>query len=130
LAQDEARRNGRRAQSQETARPEPAAQMPVMPETEPRASFDVDLGPDMSSRALQEAVEHDPLEPVVIGPGGTFGLDPLEQLGKREKKAPQRLEPVRQEAEPEEDFSLHLEATPDPDTTSASELDDLIQKAM
>lgn len=130
LAQDEARRNGRRAQSQETARPEPAAQMPVMPETEPRASFDVDLGPDMSSRALQEAVEHDPLEPVVIGPGGTFGLDPLEQLGKREKKAPQRFEPVRQAAEPEEDFSLHLEATPDPDTTSASELDDLIQKAM
>ena len=130
LAQDEARRNGRWAQSQETARPEPAAQMPVMPETEPRASFDVDLGPDMSSRALQEAVEHDPLEPVVIGPGGTFGLDPLEQLGKREKKAPQRLEPVRQAAEPEEDFSLHLEATPDPDTTSASELDDLIQKAM
>ena len=130
LAQDEARRNGRRVQSQETARPEPVAQAPVMPETEPRASFDVDLGPDMSSRALQEAVDHDPLEPVVIGPGGTFGLDPLEHLGKREKKAPQRLEPVGQEAETEEDFSLHLEAQPDPGTTSASELDDLIQKAM
>lgn len=130
LAQDEARRSGRRAQGQEPSRPAPAAQTPVMPAMEPRASFDVDLGPDMSTRALHEAVEHDPLEPVVIGPGGTFGLDPLEHLGKKEKKSPQRFEPISQTPEQEEDFSLHLETPPDSDTTSASELDDLIQKAM
>ncbi|MDD4851486.1 MAG: DNA translocase FtsK, partial [Gemmiger sp.] len=27
-----------------------------------------------------QALQNDPLKPVVIGPGGTFGLDPLEQL--------------------------------------------------
>ena len=88
LAQDEARKNGRRTdaqpmQNEPAAAAAPAA--PVMPEMDTRASFDVDLGPDMSTRALHEAVEHDPLEPVVIGPGGTFGLDPLEHLGKRKR---------------------------------------------
>lgn len=133
LAQDEARKNGRRGAAQAAAAESVAAvkaPAPVMPETEPRASFDVDLGPDMSSRALHEAVENDPLEPVVIGPGGTFGLDPLEQLGRKEK-TPLRPAPAPQPKQTEEeDFSLHLEAQPDPDTTSSSELDELIQKAM
>ena len=133
LAQDEARKNGRRGAAQAAAAESAAAvkaPAPVMPETEPRASFDVDLGPDMSSRALHEAVENDPLEPVVIGPGGTFGLDPLEQLGRKEK-TPLRPAPAPQlKQTEEEDFSLHLEAQPDPDTTSSSELDELIQKAM
>ena len=143
LAQDEARRNRRTAQAaasgmrEAAATAAPAAPVapsapvapaaPVMPESEPRASFDVDLGPDMSTRALHEAVEHDPLEPVVIGPGGTFGLDPLEQLSHR-SKASQNTAPIQQE-EPE-DFSLHLEAQPEPETTTAGELDQLIQKAM
>lgn len=133
LAQDEARKNGRRGAAQAAAAESAAAvkaPAPVMPETESRASFDVDLGPDMSSRALHEAVENDPLEPVVIGPGGTFGLDPLEQLGRKEK-TPLRPAPAPQPKQTEEeDFSLHLEAQPDPDTTSSSELDELIQKAM
>lgn len=132
LAQDEARKNGRRGAAQAAAAESAAAvkaPAPVMPETEPRASFDVDLGPDMSSRALHEAVENDPLEPVVIGPGGTFGLDPLEQLGRKEK-TPLRPAPAQPKQTEEEDFSLHLEAQPDPDTTSAGELDELIQKAM
>ena len=54
-----------------------------------RSDFDVDLGPDASQRALQNAVQHDPLQKIDIGPGGTFGLDPLEQLNHRKYPAPQ-----------------------------------------
>ena len=35
-----------------------------------RSDFDVDLGPDASQRALQNAVQHDPLQKIEIGPGG------------------------------------------------------------
>ncbi|MDD4851257.1 MAG: hypothetical protein PHO10_11260, partial [Gemmiger sp.] len=58
-----------------------AAQPPVgVPFPAGRAEFDVDLGPDSAEIALNQALQNDPLKPVVIGPGGTFGLDPLEQL--------------------------------------------------
>ena len=133
LEQDEARLARRRAARQSVPEPVVPAQAaaPVMPQTEQRASFDVDLGPDMSDRVLHEAIENDPLEPVEIGPGGTFGLDPLKQLGRknRQPKTPETpRQPVQQE--PEEDFSLHLEAAPEPEPTSAGELDDLIRRAM
>ena len=42
-----------------------------------RPDFDVDLGPAASDSARLKAQTHDPLEPVNIGPGGTFGMDPL-----------------------------------------------------
>ena len=93
-----------------------------------RSDFDVDLGPDASQRALQNAVQHDPLQKIEIGPGGTFGLDPLEQLNHREYPAPQP-EPQPQE----ESFELHLE----PEAQQAEEvpveedsLNDLIQRAV
>ena len=40
----------------------------------PRASFDVDLGPDHT--AVTEGGS-EPIEPLIVGPGGTFGQDPL-----------------------------------------------------
>lgn len=89
-----------------------------------RPDFDVDLGPAAEDKVLEKAVQNDPLEPVVIGPGGTFGLDPLEQLS-RKKNAPQPA------AEPEEDFSLHLDAAPTPQPEPEDgEVDALIRRAM
>ena len=73
-----------------------------MPQADQRAAFDVDLGPDRADQVLHEALEHDPLEPVEIGPGGTFGLDPLKQLGRKNRQpAPRPAAPA--EPEPEED---------------------------
>ena len=95
-----------------------------------RSDFDVDLGPDASQRALQNAVQHDPLQKIEIGPGGTFGLDPLEQLNHRKYPAPQ---PEPQPQPQEESFELHLE----PEAQQAEEapveedsLNDLIQRAV
>lgn len=94
------------------------------------SDFDVDLGPDASQRALQNAVQHDPLQKIEIGPGGTFGLDPLEQLNHRKYPAPQ---PEPQPQPQEESFELHLE----PEAQQAEEapveedsLNDLIQRAV
>ncbi len=61
------------------AQPEPApAAAPITPVRvsvpHPRASFDVDLGPDHA--ALSEGGS-EPIEPLIVGPGGTFGQDPL-----------------------------------------------------
>ena len=143
LEQDEVRLARRHAAAQQETYSAPAAAMPATPvqtappkpQTPPRASFDVDLGPDMSDRRLQDAMEHDPLKPVEIGPGGTFGLDPLLQLS-HDRKAPHQ-EPVTPPPasvppteEGEEDFSLNLDAAPQPEQPSADELDDLIRKAM
>ena len=97
-----------------------------------RPEFDVDLGPDASDKALYNAVEHDPLQPVTIGPGGTFGLDPLEQLGHK-KPAPQRPAPARPAApaQEEESFELSLQPAPQPEVGGGTqELDDLIRKAV
>ena len=136
LEQDEARLARRRA-AQQPAAPRPArpgqpavsGAAPVMPQADQRAAFDVDLGPDRADQVLHEALEHDPLEPVEIGPGGTFGLDPLKQLGRKNRQpAPRPAAPA--EPEPEEDFSLHLEAAPEPEPTTSGELDDLIRRAM
>ena len=38
--------------------------------------------------------------------------------------------PPRRSRNPEEDFSLHLEAAPEPEPTTSGELDDLIRRAM
>lgn len=131
LEQEEKARKGAAAPAaaapaQPAAKAKPAAQ-PVY-----RPDFDVDLGPDASTRALENAVNHDPLEKVVIGPGGTFGLDPLEQLGRKKAPAPART-PAPAPA-PEEDFELHLEPAqeeePEVVQASESELDALINRAM
>ena len=65
----------------------PEPQPPVMPETqpeapafepvqvhrpEPRASFDIDLGPEHTG---VKSGGSEPIEPIILGPGGTFGAD-------------------------------------------------------
>ena len=64
------------------AQPEPAAP-PITPVrvsvARPRAAFDVDLGPDHT--ALSEGGS-EPIEPLIVGPGGTFGQDPLHPAPK------------------------------------------------
>ena len=60
--------------------PAAAPAAPVPPRRSSGFAYDVDLGPTAGEKALQEAVQNDPLQPVVIGPGGTFGLDPLKNL--------------------------------------------------
>ena len=64
------------------AQPEPAAP-PITPVrvsvARPRAAFDVDLGPDHT--ALSEGGS-EPIEPLIVGPGGTFGQDPLRPAPK------------------------------------------------
>ena len=46
----------------------------------PRASFDIDLGPDHTS--VKEGGS-EPIEPLDLGPGGTFGMDPLRRAAPR-----------------------------------------------
>ena len=46
----------------------------------PRASFDIDLGPD-STPVVEGGSE--PIEPFIVGPGGTFGQDPLRKAAPR-----------------------------------------------
>ena len=109
-----------------TSAPAPMMQVPMQ-----RPSFDVDLGPELGSQALKKAVEHDPLEPVTIGPGGTFGLDPLSHLSDSQrlrtaKPAPApALQPV-----PQEDFELKLQPEPPAAEEAGDELDSLINRAV
>ena len=46
----------------------------------PRASFDIDLGPDRTP-VVEGGSE--PIEPFIVGPGGTFGQDPLRKAAPR-----------------------------------------------
>ena len=71
--------------------------------------FDVDLGPAASDSARLKAQTHDPLEPVNIGPGGTFGMDPL----SNKTSTTFHLRPAgtaRPGPAPQEDFELQLAA--------------------
>ena len=92
-----------------------------------RASFDVDLGPGPETQALKQAVEHDPLEPVTIGPGGTFGMDPLSHLSDPSRS---RRQPPAPEPQPQEDFELKLEPQQEEPQATGDELDSLINRAV
>ena len=73
---------------QPLAQPEPAAPAitPVQVRvSRPRASFDVDLGPDHTE--VKEGGS-EPIEPLIVGPGGTFGQNPLRPT---QKPAPQPI---------------------------------------
>ena len=64
-----------------TAPQEAPAFTPVQVGTpHPRASFDIDLGPD-STPVVEGGSE--PIEPFIVGPGGTFGQDPLRKAAPR-----------------------------------------------
>ena len=127
LEEQEKGRGASRAPAQQA----PAQAAPAVPAAH-RSDFDVDLGPDASTRALENAVHNDPLERIEIGPGGTFGLDPLAQLSRKKKAAAQPA-PAPVPAENTGDFELRLE--PEPETEpevedAADELDALIGRAM
>ena len=61
------------------ARPESPLQSAAV--SHPRAPFDIDLGPDPA--AVTDGGS-EPIEPIITGPGGTFGLNPL----RRDEAAP------------------------------------------
>ena len=68
--------------AQAAPQPEPASPVitPVkVRASRPRAPFDVDLGPDPSE---VKAGGSEPIEPLIVGPGGTFGQDPLRPAPK------------------------------------------------
>ncbi len=101
-------------------------------ETQPRASFDVDLGPEATASAAKAAIEHDPLEPVNIGPGGTFGMDPLSHLSDTSHyhAAPAEEQPAAQPAADEFELKLNDPAEAAPEEAAGDELDSLISRAV
>ena len=75
------------AETAPAAQPKPAEAekpRPVKEPARPRASFDIDLGPDPVSLT---AGDSEPIEPIQIGPGGTFGRNVLQS-----EPAPARAE--------------------------------------
>ena len=101
-------------------------------ESQPRASFDVDLGPEATASAAKAAIEHDPLEPVNIGPGGTFGMDPLSHLSDTSHyhAATTDPQPAVQPAADEFELKLDDPAEAAPEEAAGDELDNLISRAV
>ena len=101
-------------------------------ESQPRASFDVDLGPEATASAAKAAIEHDPLEPVNIGPGGTFGMDPLSHLSDtlHYHAAMADPQPAVQPAADEFELKLDDPAEAAPEEAAGDELDNLISRAV
>ena len=101
-------------------------------ESQPRASFDVDLGPEVTASAAKAAIEHDPLEPVSIGPGGTFGMDPLSHLSDTSHyhAAAAEQQPTVQPAADEFELKLDDPAETAPEEAAGDELDNLISRAV
>ena len=101
----------------EGAAPQPAPAQPVaQPEPDPpvitpvkvsaprpRAAFDVDLGPDHTE--VKEGGS-EPIEPLIVGPGGTFGQDPLRPA---RKPAPQPIVPDAVETDAADFFAKPAE---------------------
>ena len=101
----------------EGAAPQPAPAQPVaQPEPEtpvitpvkvsaprPRAAFDVDLGPDHTE--VKEGGS-EPIEPLIVGPGGTFGQNPLRPA---RKPAPQPIVPDAVETDAADFFAKPAE---------------------
>ena len=101
-------------------------------ESQSRASFDVDLGPEATASAAKAAIEHDPLEPVNIGPGGTFGMDPLSHLSDTSHyhAATADPQPAVQPAADEFELKLDDPAKAAPEEAAGDELDNLISRAV
>ena len=101
-------------------------------ESQLRASFDVDLGPEATASAAKAAIEHDPLEPVNIGPGGTFGMDPLSHLSDTSHyhAATADPQPAVQPAADEFELKLDDPAEAAPEEAAGDELDNLISRAV
>ena len=70
----------------------------------PRAPFDVDLGPDHTE--VKEGGS-EPIEPLIVGPGGTFGQNPLRPAPK---PAPQPIVPDAVETDASDFFAKPAES--------------------
>ena len=95
--------------SQPLRQPEPAE--PVITPVQvrvprPRAPFDVDLGPDHTE--VKEGGS-EPIEPLIVGPGGTFGQNPLRPAPK---PAPQPIVPDAVETDASDFFAKAAEPVP------------------
>ena len=85
----------------------------------PRASFDIDLGPD-STPVVEGGSE--PIEPFIVGPGGTFGQDPLRKAAPRaivKPVVPDAVETAAEDffAKPEEPLQTVAPEAPAPVVT-------------
>lgn len=69
------------AQPVQTAQPD----LVQVEKPRPRAPFDIDLGPD--NTPVKEGGS-EPIEPIILGPGGTFGMDPLRRAPLRATVTP------------------------------------------
>ena len=95
-----------------TREPAPKPETPLQSAavSHPRAPFDIDLGPDPG--AVSEGGS-EPIEPIITGPGGTFGLNPL-QLSFFFSGA------IRSAASPDRDTAANT-APPQPGASAAAD---------
>ena len=110
-------------QAEPAPAPAPEVQTPPQPEpapvqvekSRPRAPFDIDLGPDHTT--VTEGGS-EPIEPIILGPGGTFGMDPLRRAPIRATVTP--IVPDAVDTAAEDFFTAQPEPTVMPTVTPAA----------
>ena len=110
-------------QAEPAPAPAPEAQTPPQSEpapvqvekSRPRAPFDIDLGPDHTT--VTEGGS-EPIEPIILGPGGTFGMDPLRRAPIRATVTP--IVPDAVDTAAEDFFTAQPEPTVTPTVTPAA----------
>ena len=106
-------------QEEPVPQPEAPAFEPVeVHAAQPRAAFDIDLGPD-HTRVAEGGSE--PIEPIILGPGGTFGMDPLRKPEPRPIVKP--VVPDAVETAAEDFFRQPEPAEPAPQPVNTPSLD-------
>ena len=109
------------------AAPAPAEPAPPQPEPvpvqvekpRPRAPFDIDLGPDHTT--VTEGGS-EPIEPIILGPGGTFGMDPLRRAPIRATVTP--IVPDAVDTAAEDFFAAQPEPPAAPTVTPAAPVEE------
>ena len=109
------------------AEPAPAEPAPPQPEPvpvqvekpRPRAPFDIDLGPDHTT--VTEGGS-EPIEPIILGPGGTFGMDPLRRAPIRATVTP--IVPDAVDTAAEDFFAAQPEPPAAPTVTPAAPVEE------
>ena len=104
------------------AEPAPSQPEPVPVQVEkprPRAPFDIDLGPDHTT--VTEGGS-EPIEPIILGPGGTFGMDPLRRAPIRATVTP--IVPDAVDTAAEDFFAAQSEPPAAPTVTPAAPVEE------
>jgi len=104
------------------AEPTPSQPEPVPVQVEkprPRAPFDIDLGPDHTT--VTEGGS-EPIEPIILGPGGTFGMDPLRRAPIRATVTP--IVPDAVDTAAEDFFAAQPEPPAAPTVTPAAPVEE------